>query len=80
MKLDSTLKATLAKIAWGRNYSLAFGTWMKESGFGFMRPSDRSYALGAFGIDTLVKEGARKIICDDWLDQKHIIPNGWLDA
>jgi hypothetical protein len=39
------LKATGANAAWGRNYSLAFGAWMKECGFGFMRPSDRSYAV-----------------------------------
>jgi hypothetical protein len=36
------LKATGANAAWGRNYSLAFSAWMKECGFGFMRPSDRS--------------------------------------
>jgi hypothetical protein len=27
------------------------------------------FALGAFGIDTPIKEGARKIICADWSDQ-----------
>jgi len=27
------------------------------------------FALGAFGIDTPIKEGARKIICGDWSDQ-----------
>jgi hypothetical protein len=26
-------------------------------------------ALGAFSIDTPIKEGARKIICADWSDQ-----------
>jgi hypothetical protein len=30
------------------------------------------FALGAFGIDTPIEEGARKIICADWYDQK-----GW---
>ena len=39
------LKATGANAPWGRNYSLAFGAWMKECGFGFMRPSDRSNAV-----------------------------------
>jgi hypothetical protein len=39
------LKATGAKEAWGRSYSLAFSVWMKECGFGFMRPSDRSNAI-----------------------------------
>jgi hypothetical protein len=39
------LKATGANAAWGRRYSLAFSVWMKETGFGFMRPSDRSNAV-----------------------------------
>jgi hypothetical protein len=39
------LKVTGANRAWGRNYSLAFSAWMKECGFGFMRPSDRSNAI-----------------------------------
>jgi hypothetical protein len=28
------------------------------------------FALGAFGIDTPIKEGVRKIIVDDWADQR----------
>ena len=39
------LKATGANAAWGPTYSLAFGAWMKECGFGFMRASDRSHAV-----------------------------------
>jgi hypothetical protein len=27
------------------------------------------FALGAFGIDTPIKQGARKIIVGDWADQ-----------
>jgi hypothetical protein len=37
--------ALKANAAWGRTYSLAFGAWMKECGFGFMRSSDRSNAV-----------------------------------
>ena len=43
--MSDQLKATGANAPWGRNYSLAFSAWMKECGFGFMRPSDRSNAV-----------------------------------
>jgi hypothetical protein len=39
------LRVTGANRAWGRNYSRAFSAWMKQCGFGFMRPSDRSNAI-----------------------------------
>jgi hypothetical protein len=33
-------------------------------GFGYC-----DFALGAFGRDTPIKEGARRVVCDDWHDQ-----------
>ena len=34
-------------------------------GFGYC-----DFAIGSFGVETPVKEGARKVICDDWHDQR----------
>jgi hypothetical protein len=42
---EHALRITQANAAWGRNYSKAFGEWMKEHGFTDMRPSDKSYAI-----------------------------------
>jgi hypothetical protein len=34
-------------------------------GFGYC-----DFAIGSFGVGTPVKEGVRKVICDDWHDQR----------
>jgi hypothetical protein len=39
------LRVTGANAAWGSTYSRAFSCWIKEHGFGEMRPSDRSHAI-----------------------------------
>jgi hypothetical protein len=39
------LRVTGSNAAWGQNYSCEFGQWMKDHGFGAMRPSDRSVAI-----------------------------------
>jgi hypothetical protein len=40
-----TLRVTGANAAWGKTYRSVFGQWMKNRGFGSMRPSERSYAI-----------------------------------
>ena len=39
------LRTTGANAAWGRNYSHAFGEWMKEHGFASLPKSTRSHAI-----------------------------------
>jgi hypothetical protein len=36
-----------------------------SGGFGY-----NDFAIGSFGSDTPIKEGARKVVCNDWHDQR----------
>ena len=42
---NHALRVTQSNAPWGSAYSHEFGHWMKEHGFGAMRPSDRSVAI-----------------------------------
>ena len=43
-----------------------------SDGFGY-----NDFAIGSFGSDTLIKEGARKAVCDDWHNQRAYEQQPW---